>query len=234
MGVPRARPSHRIRRGRAALHAPPKALRTLCRCYYLRNLLSHCQRLQNILRSSTHTRIYQNHHRFQCLRFVLGVRHGTSCQMTPPTILPITTPNVRTMRMKSPCRTLFGSTCFRINGSDPRTTPVQALPATSPLADTDDQWIRSLITQGTSLPPPLHAPRIFQATPVSDLMDQVITDLKQQGILQPQRITAAYRCFLVPNADRSARFVIDLSPVTALYRAPHITLYSAARVLSTR
>jgi hypothetical protein len=65
------------------------------------------------------------------------------------------------------------------------------------------------------------------------MMDEVIADLKQQGILRPQRITSAYRCFLVPKADQSARFIIDLSPLTPLYRVPHITLYSAARVLST-
>jgi hypothetical protein len=64
-------------------------------------------------------------------------------------------------------------------------------------------------------------------------MDQVIDHLKQQGILQSQPITAAYRCFLVPKGDRSARFVIDLSPLTPLYRVPKITLYSAARVLAT-
>jgi hypothetical protein len=64
-------------------------------------------------------------------------------------------------------------------------------------------------------------------------MDQVILHLKQQDIPRPQRVTAAYRCFLVPKADRSARFVIDLSPLTTLYRVPKITLYSAARVLTT-
>jgi hypothetical protein len=64
-------------------------------------------------------------------------------------------------------------------------------------------------------------------------MDQVVQHLKQQSILQPQLVAAAYRCFLVPKADRSARFVIDLSPLTTLYRVTKITLYSAARVLAT-
>jgi hypothetical protein len=60
------------------------------------------------------------------------------------------------------------------------------------------------------LPPPLHAPRCFQRTPPSPLTDQVVHHLRQQEILVPQKITSAYRCFLVPKADRSARFVIDL------------------------
>jgi hypothetical protein len=36
------------------------------------------------------------------------------------------------------------------------------------------------------LPPPLHVPRVFQRTSPSPLMDQVIADYRQQGILQPQ------------------------------------------------
>jgi hypothetical protein len=95
-------------------------------------------------------------------------------------------------------------------------TEVPPIPPDSPLGQTADQWIRNLIQEGASLPPPLHAPRCFQSTPVSPLMDQVITHLKSQGILQPQRISSAYRCFLVPKGDRSARFVIDLSHLTAL------------------
>jgi hypothetical protein len=77
------------------------------------------------------------------------------------------------------------------------------------------------------------APRTFQRTPVSPLMDQVVRDLLQRGILREQRITHAYRCFLVAKADQSAWFVIDLSPRTPHYRVPHITLYSVARVLAT-
>jgi hypothetical protein len=64
-------------------------------------------------------------------------------------------------------------------------------------------------------------------------MDQVIQDFVQQGILRQQEISAAYRSFLVAKADQSARFVIDLSPLTPQYRVPHITLYSTARVLAT-
>jgi hypothetical protein len=101
-----------------------------------------------------------------------------------------------------------------------------------PLADLPDPWVRDLVQHGASLPPPLHAPRCFQRTPPSPLMDEAIHHL-QQGILVPQRVTAAYRCFLVPKADRSARFVIDLSPLTSFYNVPRITLYGAARVLAT-
>jgi hypothetical protein len=111
-------------------------------------------------------------------------------------------------------------------------TDVRPVPPNSPLAQSTDQWIRDLIIKGASLPPPLHAPRYFQHTPTSPLMDQVIQHLKQQGILQSQPVVAAYTCFLVPKADRSARFVIDLNPLTTLYKVPKITLYSTARVIT--
>jgi hypothetical protein len=88
---------------------------------------------------------------------------------------------------------------------------IQPVPDTSPLSQHEDHWVADLIRQGASLPTPLHAPRCFQRTPSSDLMDQVVRHLKQQRILVPQPVTAAYRCFLVPKADGSARFVIDLS-----------------------
>jgi hypothetical protein len=64
-------------------------------------------------------------------------------------------------------------------------------------------------------------------------MDQVVQDYIQQGILIQQPITAAYRAFFVAKSSGAARFVMDLSPLTPFYRVPHITLYSAARVLST-
>jgi hypothetical protein len=64
-------------------------------------------------------------------------------------------------------------------------------------------------------------------------MDQVTADLEHQGILQEQHILSAFRAFLVSKSDGSARFIIDLSPLTPYFRVPHITLYSAARVLST-
>jgi hypothetical protein len=64
-------------------------------------------------------------------------------------------------------------------------------------------------------------------------MDQVVQDFTQLGILVKQPISAAYRAFLVPKSSGAARFVMDLSPLTQYHRVPHITLYSAARVLST-
>jgi ribonuclease HI len=114
-----------------------------------------------------------------------------------------------------------------------RPTQVPALPATSALTQLQDPWISSAITHGVDLPPPQHAPRIFQRTPPSVLMDQVIQDFQQQGIIQPHPVVAAYRAFLVPKSDGAARFVMDLSPLTPYYRVPHITLYSAARILFT-
>jgi hypothetical protein len=93
--------------------------------------------------------------------------------------------------------------------------------------------LQSLLRFGASLLPPAWAPRIFQRTQPSALMDQVIEHLLQEGILSEERTTSAYRSFLVAKSDSSARLIIDLSPLTPLYRVPHITLYSAARVLST-
>jgi hypothetical protein len=115
--------------------------------------------------------------------------------------------------------------------ADTRTTGT--VPPDSPLLQLQDPWISSVVQRGVDLPPPQHAPRVFQRTPPSNLMDQVIADYIQQGILQPAPIVAAYRAFLVPKSSGAARFVLDLSPLTPFYRVPHITLYSAARVLST-
>jgi hypothetical protein len=64
-------------------------------------------------------------------------------------------------------------------------------------------------------------------------MDQVIHDFVQQGILVQQPIVAAYRAFLVAKTSGAARFVLDLSPLTPHYHTPHITLFSAAKVLAT-
>jgi hypothetical protein len=114
-----------------------------------------------------------------------------------------------------------------------RATPVQAITTHSPLLQLADPWITSLIQHGADLPPPHNAPRTFQRTLPSPLMDQIIQDFLQQGILKEQEISAAYHSFLVAKSDQSARFVVDLSPLTPHYRVPHITLYSAARVLST-
>jgi hypothetical protein len=64
-------------------------------------------------------------------------------------------------------------------------------------------------------------------------MDQVMNDFIQQGIIQPHPIVAAYRAFLVAKTSGAARFVLDLSPLTPHYHTPHITLFSAAKVLAT-
>jgi hypothetical protein len=93
---------------------------------------------------------------------------------------------------------------------------ISPVPTSSLLSQHHDTWIRDLITDGASLPPPLNAPHCFQRTPPSPLMDQVIEHLIQQDILRPQKIVTAYRCFLVPKGDQSARFIIDLSPLTPL------------------
>jgi hypothetical protein len=103
-------------------------------------------------------------------------------------------------------------------------SPVEPISAASPLAQYPDPWIQDLVLNGAALPSPAHAPRCFQRTPPLPLMDQVIYHLRQQGVLVPLRVTAA---------DRSARFVIDLSPLTQYYNVPRITLYGAVRVLST-
>lgn len=66
------------------------------------------------------------------------------------------------------------------------------------------------------------------------LLQQVVNDLEQQGLLRRDRnITSAFRLFLVPKGNGSARPILDLSPWTLWYRKPPITLYSAAQVLST-
>jgi hypothetical protein len=109
-------------------------------------------------------------------------------------------------------------------------TQVPSLPET--LTQLGDPWVTSVIQHGIDLPPPQHAPHVFQRTQPSPLMDQVMQDYTQQGILVRQPISAAYRAFLVPKSSGAARFVMDLSPLTQ-YRVPHITLYSTARVLST-
>jgi hypothetical protein len=108
---------------------------------------------------------------------------------------------------------------------------VPALPPDSPLLQLNDTWVSYVVQHGVDLPPPQHAPRVFKRTQPSLLMDQVINDFIRQGILQPQPIVAAYRAFLVPKSSGAARFVMDLSPLTPFYLVPHITLYSAASLV---
>jgi hypothetical protein len=97
---------------------------------------------------------------------------------------------------------------------------VPVIPQHSPLLQLDDPWISSLVTHGADLPPPQDAPRVFQKTQALALMDQVIQDYVMQGILREQQISTAYRSFLVAKTDGSARFVMDLSPLTPHYRVP--------------
>jgi hypothetical protein len=84
------------------------------------------------------------------------------------------------------------------------------------------------------LPPPAAYPKCFQKTHASPLLTEVITDMVRQQLLVPNaNIKAAFRLFLIAKSDGSARPVLDLSPWTAYYQLPSMTLYSAAQVLLT-
>jgi hypothetical protein len=97
-----------------------------------------------------------------------------------------------------------------------------------------DPFIRTLLTDGASLPPPTTAPRAFQAAPPLPLMDQAVQDLLHTGILQhDNKIVNAFRMFLVSKPDGAARAILDLSPWTPFYKTPPMQLYSAAEVLTS-
>jgi hypothetical protein len=63
-------------------------------------------------------------------------------------------------------------------------------------------------------------------------MDQVLTDLEEQGIIDRQDVVNAFPCFLVPKPSGAARFIMDLSPWTPYYTTPPMRLYFAAEVIS--
>lgn len=94
-------------------------------------------------------------------------------------------------------------------------------------------FVSSLLLQGAALLPPAGAPHVFQTTRPSPLLDEVIKDLVQSEVLvQCDNIVNAFRVFLVPKPNLSARPILDLSPWTDFYKKkPAIMLYSAVQVL---
>jgi hypothetical protein len=109
-----------------------------------------------------------------------------------------------------------------------------AVPAISTETDLLDPVVKGILSQGVHLPPPKQPTPVFMKTPASPLMDQVIQDLEQSGILQPYPdIRYAFRIFLIAKTSGAARPVADLSPWTPQYTPPPIQLYSAAEVLIT-
>jgi hypothetical protein len=102
----------------------------------------------------------------------------------------------------------------------------------SPLVNHSD-FLKDLLQQGASLPPPAAYPRCFHRTVISPLLDEVIQHMLQQGLLRPcPDIKAAFRLFFVAKTDWSARPILDLSPWTQHYQLPPMRLYSAAEVLT--
>lgn len=98
---------------------------------------------------------------------------------------------------------------------------------------TQSSFVSRLLQEGASLPPPREAPSVFQKTSPSVLMDEAVRDLCDHGILVPDtNIVNTFRLFLVSKPDGAARPVLDISPWTAFYNKPPITLYSAAEVLT--
>jgi hypothetical protein len=90
----------------------------------------------------------------------------------------------------------------------------------------------TIMTNGTLLPPPKGAPPVFIATRPSPMLDQVVDQLLQAGILQPNPdVVNAFRLFTVAKPDGSARPILDLSPWTRFYNKPPMRLYSSAQVL---
>jgi hypothetical protein len=95
-----------------------------------------------------------------------------------------------------------------------------------------DEVANGILTTGVHLPPPRDAPAVFVTTHPTELLDQVVQDLLQAGILQENNsIVNAFRLFLVAKASGAARPVFDLSPWTPFYQTPPMRLYSAAEVL---
>jgi hypothetical protein len=92
----------------------------------------------------------------------------------------------------------------------------------------------AILRTGVHLPPPANAPRVFQATRSTTLIQDVLRDLLQQGIVKPYPgIKYAFRLFLVSKPSGAARPVVDISPWTEFYTPPLIRLHSGADVLGT-
>jgi hypothetical protein len=90
----------------------------------------------------------------------------------------------------------------------------------------------AILQDGVSLPPPTAAPKIFQTTQPSHLLDEVVPQLLHEGIIRIEpRIVNAFRLFLVAKPNGAARPILDLSPWTDHYAKPPMRFYSAAEVL---
>jgi hypothetical protein len=72
-----------------------------------------------------------------------------------------------------------------------RSVAVPPIPATS-LTEMELPWVHHQLTEGADLPPPFQGPRVFQTTPPSPLMDQVIDDLKNSQIISPGHVAMAF------------------------------------------
>jgi len=199
--------------GRAALHAPPRKhqhMKAFCLT------LSHQLRYQTWI-ASFRTLIRQSIKTFHCLNRSTcssAVRFGISYQKIRISSHHSSQDSSETSSSisidqeslpDSPLQNLLQP--FRPPLTHLVPTDIPALPSSSSLQDDADPWIRALLLHGASLPPPAGAPHIFQRTPPSPLMDEVIHHLESQGILREQQISTAYRCFLVSKSDLSARFI---------------------------
>jgi hypothetical protein len=98
-----------------------------------------------------------------------------------------------------------------------------------------DPLLDSLLTTGTPLPPPKNGPSVFIKTTRTTMMDEVIHNLLQAGIIRPDNsIINAFRLFLVAKPSGAARPILDHSPWTTYYTTPPMRLYSSAQVPSER
>lgn len=121
-------------------------------------------------------------------------------------------PQFNLLPVHKPARTHYRSV------ADPTVVPSALFPLHT------DQWLNNLLSNEASLPPPKNAPRIFQKTHESPLMDEVITDLLDKGVIKEEHIVNAFRCFLIAETSRAARFIMDLSPWTEYYVTPPMQL----------
>lgn len=109
-----------------------------------------------------------------------------------------------------------------------------AVPLATPVPMGEDPLglrVTKLLRDGAQLPRPLDAPRVFRRTQEGPLMDQVVDDLLQHGLLRPGRPTCAFPLFLVPKANGYTRVIHDLSQWTSYYTKPRFKLYGAAQAI---
>jgi hypothetical protein len=128
------------------------------------------------------------------------------------------------------------SPMVNVFGAPPAPTHYQPLQLdhTTPEIPLPDPTAHAILQTGVHLPPPLHAPTVFNATRPTPLLQEVVHYLLQKRILIPYKdIRYAFRLFLVAKPSGSARPVVDLSAWTPIYSPPPIRLYSVADVLST-